>query len=203
MDTFINALKDTPLPTILVVAGIAILVLSIAGRISTWVEIPPERRGVTSILGSVLLALGIILSLLPSSTPDVVAPSPTPLVIPVKKDIIVESTESWQPSGIMVTAGQKVTINHVSGTWTVDKNRLNHTDAEGNPDAGVSEGEPIPYRTKGLLIARIGGGTPVEIGNSGQIDVKYEGELELTINDSPLCCLADNEGSIIVSIEVQ
>jgi hypothetical protein len=44
MGGFLEALKDTPIPTILVVAGIAFLLLSVAGQLTGRIVVPPERQ---------------------------------------------------------------------------------------------------------------------------------------------------------------
>jgi hypothetical protein len=44
MDGIITAQKDTPIPTILVIAGIAFLLLSIGGQLAGRIAVPPERQ---------------------------------------------------------------------------------------------------------------------------------------------------------------
>jgi hypothetical protein len=43
MESAIAALKDTPIPTILVIAGIVFLLLAIAGQLAGRIAVPPER----------------------------------------------------------------------------------------------------------------------------------------------------------------
>jgi hypothetical protein len=50
MDSIIAALKDTPLPTILVVAGIAFLLLAVAGQIAGRIVVAPERQRWSAII---------------------------------------------------------------------------------------------------------------------------------------------------------
>jgi hypothetical protein len=45
MDTLVTALKETLIPTILVVAGIVFLLLSIAGQLAGRVTVPPGSGG--------------------------------------------------------------------------------------------------------------------------------------------------------------
>jgi hypothetical protein len=52
MDSVIAALKDTPVPTILVVAGIVFLLLSIAGQLAGRIAVPPERQRQAASAGS-------------------------------------------------------------------------------------------------------------------------------------------------------
>jgi hypothetical protein len=53
MDTILTALKETPIPTIMVVAGIVFLLLSIAGQLAGRVTVPPERQRQATIMGYV------------------------------------------------------------------------------------------------------------------------------------------------------
>lgn len=65
MGELIRAIKDTPIPTILIVCGVAFLFLSIAGGIAGKIQVPPERQPRAMALGIVLLVLGIGISLVP------------------------------------------------------------------------------------------------------------------------------------------
>jgi hypothetical protein len=46
-----EALQNTPIPTILVVAGIAFLLLSVAGQLAGRIAVPPERQRHATIIG--------------------------------------------------------------------------------------------------------------------------------------------------------
>lgn len=72
-----STLRDTPLPTILVVGGIALLLLSILTQVGGWVSVPPQRQKVAGIFGIVVLTLGIILYLVPASQPPGSEPKET------------------------------------------------------------------------------------------------------------------------------
>src|SRR5215510_12584430 len=83
MDTIVTALKETPIPTILVVAGIVFLLLSIAGQLAGRVTVPPERQRQATIIGCLLVVVGIALHVIPSRLippppPRVSAPTPSP-----------------------------------------------------------------------------------------------------------------------------
>ena len=51
MESVIAALKDTPIPTILVIAGIAFLLLAIAGQLAGRIVVAPERQRWAAIIG--------------------------------------------------------------------------------------------------------------------------------------------------------
>jgi hypothetical protein len=70
MDAFLGALKDTPLPTIFVVAGIAFWVLAIAGSITGKIKVQPGRQWAAGIAGTVLIVLGLWLYVAPTKQPS-------------------------------------------------------------------------------------------------------------------------------------
>jgi hypothetical protein len=86
MDGMIAALKDTPIPTILVVAGIVFLLLSIAGQLAGRIAVPPERQRQAAVMGGLLGVVGIALHVAPplriprkaSDIPPVPSPQPLP-----------------------------------------------------------------------------------------------------------------------------
>ena len=80
MGNIMDALKDTPIPTLLVVAGIVFLLLSIAGQLAGRIVVPPERQRQALLLGCVLVVVGIALHIAPprSASPQLPAVSPGP-----------------------------------------------------------------------------------------------------------------------------
>lgn len=62
MTKSLETLANTPLPTILVVAGIVFLLLSVAGKLSDKVTVPETRQKQALYLGLVLLGAGIVMS---------------------------------------------------------------------------------------------------------------------------------------------
>lgn len=75
MESLVNALKETPVPTILVVAGVLFLLLTVVEQIAGKVVLDPSRRKQATVIGLLLLTVGIMLQFAPklSSSP---APSP-------------------------------------------------------------------------------------------------------------------------------
>jgi hypothetical protein len=67
----LGAIKDTPLPTVLVVAGIVFWLLAIAGSLAGKITVRPEHQMTAGILGTILLVSGLVLSicLLPNHAP--------------------------------------------------------------------------------------------------------------------------------------
>ena len=68
MDSIINALKETPLPTILVVAGIFFLLLSVVNQFMGKINIAPDKQKLAGILGALLLIFGIVLQVIPNTS---------------------------------------------------------------------------------------------------------------------------------------
>ena len=67
MDSIIGLLKDTPIPTILVVSGIVFLFLALAGSVAGKLEMPPARQKWSAFASFVLLTAGLLLYILPGS----------------------------------------------------------------------------------------------------------------------------------------
>jgi hypothetical protein len=94
MESVFAALKDTPIPTILVIAGIAFLLLSIAGQLAGRIAVAPERQRWAAIIGGGLLAIGVALHVVPQLTsrsavipsPQLIPPPPEPPVQPLAED---------------------------------------------------------------------------------------------------------------------
>lgn len=78
MDSVIGLLKDTPIPTILVVSGIVFLFLALVGSVAGKLEMPPARHKWSALASVVLLISGLLLYILPAS-PEGAAASPTSL----------------------------------------------------------------------------------------------------------------------------
>lgn len=104
MDNVFVALKDTPIPTILVVAGIVFLLLSIAGHLAGKIVVSPERQRWAAAIGGVLTVLGVALYIIPlrrsSDGQEVVAVqkvSPSD-VHPSAAGALLPKTESSSPS---------------------------------------------------------------------------------------------------------
>lgn len=77
------ALQDTPVPGILVTAGILFLILGLGGEVIGQIQIPSGRQRASTALGVGFLLTGIILYLIPPIGTSPVAPSPTPVVVSV------------------------------------------------------------------------------------------------------------------------
>lgn len=93
---FITALKDTPLPTILVIGGFIFLFLGIATiKKPIVIDVTPSSRKTALVLGIVLIGIGLYLIVLPISEQDTAANStPTPPITEVSTSQILIETSS-------------------------------------------------------------------------------------------------------------
>jgi hypothetical protein len=82
MESLLGALKETPIPTIMVVAGIAFLLLAIARQLAGRIVVAPERQRWAAFIGGGLLAIGLALHIVPKLASEVVPP---PRESPVEK----------------------------------------------------------------------------------------------------------------------
>jgi hypothetical protein len=119
MDSIIGLLKDTPIPTILVVSGIIFLFLALAGSVAGKLEMPPTRQKWSAVVSLVLITAGLLLYVAPAA-PGVVAapPSPTPLpamatqpaaslteALPTAPDASAEQASSSLPAPAELSTG--------------------------------------------------------------------------------------------------
>ena len=80
MNETIQALSDINVPTALVIFGIVLLFLGLAGRFGTYVEIRKERQNLVAMVGAVILIAGVGLSTYAAlGLPDEPDPDPRPV----------------------------------------------------------------------------------------------------------------------------
>ena len=65
MNEIVQAITETPIPTILVLAGVLFLLMSVADRVSAHLTIPESRKKQAMLLGLMMLAGGVALNVLP------------------------------------------------------------------------------------------------------------------------------------------
>src|SRR4051794_21105235 len=107
-------------------------------------------------------------------------------------DVAVSSTAGWQPAPISpLIAGQKYTVQWISGTWTVDFRNFPQVGPAGYTatlDQTIWQGckvlSTVPYAR---LLGRIGGGQPFAIGAGGTFTAKTAGELPPRIKHRATC----------------
>jgi hypothetical protein len=92
MESVLAALKETPIPTILVVAGIAFLLLSIAGQLAGRIAVAPERQRWAAVMGGILLVFGVALYVVPPAR--LIPPRPPEVLPPTRSE---PATKEKQP----------------------------------------------------------------------------------------------------------
>jgi len=68
VNDLLNTLSHTPLPTILVVAGIAFWILAIAGSVAGKITVEPGKQKTAGLVGTAFIVLGLILFFAPGPT---------------------------------------------------------------------------------------------------------------------------------------
>ena len=99
MEDLLKTLAETPLPHILVIAGLLFLFLSIAGKIGANIAVNSEKQRLAGVLGFILLVGGVTLYLFVPSTPTgITTPTHTPM--PKQKHKLTPPPESKSPTSM-------------------------------------------------------------------------------------------------------
>ena len=64
---FLAVVKDTPIPTVLVVGGLIFLVLAVVTQVGGKIKVASKRQNLSIVIGIILLLLGIGLYLVPNA----------------------------------------------------------------------------------------------------------------------------------------
>lgn len=89
----IDALEDTPIPTILIFAGLFFILLTFVSKVGGFIEVQPAQQKWAAPIGIALLVFGLILALnTPPGPPEPEPPSPEVTNSPA-------STATPQPTG--------------------------------------------------------------------------------------------------------
>ena len=104
----INALKDTPVPIILVWAGLFFILLAYVNKLGGMIEVQPNQRRSAIFIGLLLLTIGIVLNLAPtfqsdpakitSAPPPKQASTPTPSLSSPDNQVIAQLSPIQQSS---------------------------------------------------------------------------------------------------------
>jgi hypothetical protein len=87
METLIKAIQSASIPTLLIVAGLFILVLAFVTKIGGIIEVSPERKRWNIPIGLLLLTIGLILhfaTIPPPTTSPVTPPTALPTTPPLR-----------------------------------------------------------------------------------------------------------------------
>jgi Ca2+-binding EF-hand superfamily protein len=112
--------------------------------------------------------------------------------------IVVNAKERWVDTGIDLQAGDNITVQS-EGTVRLSSNGNDSSAAAGANRRALNA--PMPNHPAGALIARVGNGAPIFLGDStGARNVTTGGRLYLGVNDDHL---DDNSGEFRVRVTVR
>jgi len=148
----VGKVAETPLPTLLVLAGLFFLLLSVAGRLGAMIVVSPRRQAVAALIGAVLLVSGVALgTFLPERTKQIEADEGTGQEYerPVLTREFLTTTE-WtflhregdviSPNVRLDASGRIEGIDHPNETrWGLEDNMLVFYNQEGQPSTRFTE----------------------------------------------------------------
>lgn len=101
MESIIKALKDTPVPNVLIWAGLLFLLLGFVTKLGGVIEVQPNQKRLTIPIGLLLLTFGLVLNFTPA-TPT--SPPTTPAPAPASPFTTQISTKPLETSGLYLAS---------------------------------------------------------------------------------------------------
>jgi hypothetical protein len=159
LNDLLSALSSTPLPTILVVAGILFWILAIAGSLAGKITVEKGKQKTAGLVGTALIALGLVLFFVPSNQPE---PGRT-------KEAQTPGSSTPGAQGFPAPKQTPTNAPQGSSLWIVDKSRV-YLRAEGDRRQFFLDGPSAELASQG---ARSG-----ELLFDGQkVNATYKGKL--------------------------
>lgn len=81
MEAAIKAIQGTPVPTLLIVAGLFFLLLGFVSKLGGMIEVSPEQKKYTLPIGLLVLTIGLVIHFTPPNTSNTL-PSPSIAITP-------------------------------------------------------------------------------------------------------------------------
>jgi len=119
--------------------------------------------------------------------------------VPTKKRVAVAARDGWVQSGILVAAGQEVSIRAAGEVCTKGADRTRCSGPEGQPRTAETNLPGFEARGHGALVGGIGD-TRFFVGRDVRFVAASSGPLLLGINDSDV---SNNNGDLEVEVEVR
>jgi hypothetical protein len=122
----ISSLKDTPLPILLILAGLFFLLLSVAAKVGGAIEVSPTQQKIAIPIGLSLLSLGIILNFQsPKLADNISTPGTQEKPSKCGQFIGIGNDLNWKivgPNGI-INAGtlEIISVNAVAKEWEAEQ----------------------------------------------------------------------------------
>ena len=111
---------------------------------------------------------------------------------------LVDAVRRWTDTGIDVRAGDVIRVQ-ADGRISLSTNGADVAGPAGSATGRRAQDAPLREAAAGALIARVGNGSPMVVGQSESITVDRGGRLYLGVNDD---YLLDNRGEFRVTIDV-
>lgn len=108
IDDYLKLLRDTPVPSLLVIGGIAFLLLSVLQKAGASVETKPGKERFSIISGIILLLCGIGLYLVPPAQQTIATATSLPSILP--------NTQQPLPSQILTNTSVNLPTDIPTGT---------------------------------------------------------------------------------------
>ncbi len=115
MGDIIKALKDTPIPTILVLAGLFFILLTFVTKLGGMIEVQPNQKRWTFFVGLLLLTTGLVLNFstdFPQRAPPDVSKLTRPLIVPLSNgtSITLEKLQGYLQSKDFENANKETEV---------------------------------------------------------------------------------------------
>jgi Ca2+-binding EF-hand superfamily protein len=116
------------------------------------------------------------------------------------QSVILPSTHRWFDSGIDVQTGDVIQFKAEGNIRMSLGNDNDGATPAGSWSGRRASNAPFPDKPAGALIGRIGNGTPMFLGASGDVSAANSGRLYLSVNDD---YLQDNSGDYRVTVTIR
>lgn len=115
------------------------------------------------------------------------------------RSIVVDASRGWIDTGITVRNGDTIAIQ-ANGSVTLSDNNADAANPGGSQTGRLAPSAPLPNQPAGALIARVGDGAPIFVGDRQTVTANNSGRLYLAVNDDHF---ADNRGQFRATVSVQ
>jgi len=115
------------------------------------------------------------------------------------EQVIVDGRQQWVDTGLWVEAGDSITFD-AQGTVQLSGNANDMATPAGAESGKRAGNAPMRGRPAGALIARIGDGPPILVGDHRTARAPTSGELYLGVNDDDVL---DNRGQYRVGVTIE
>jgi hypothetical protein len=216
MESIILAIQNTPIPTVLILAGLFFILLSFVTKLGGFIEVSPEQKRFSTPIGLLVLTIGLILSFIPTRNLDasvqVLNPSPmaTSIISEQKGSkqtfsvsaegncTTTDSEERMLMTGVNVHKGEYVQVT-ATGRWNAaryDSNSARESGPDGLDKKQWNSQKGIAY---GALVGKVGSSQIFLVGSRYAERAETDGELSFGFWDSSC---NDNSGVIDVTVVI-